>query len=134
MSKQGSALAKKLRLLPGQRALILNAPETYRDLLGDLPEGVELVEQPEDEVDFVQVFVKNSEDLDALAPQAIEAVKYDGLLWVSYPKKSSKVKTDLSRDILWELLKPTGLRPVTQVSIDEVWSALRFRPAERVGR
>ncbi len=134
MSEASSALVKKLRLMPGQRALILNPPEVYLDELGDLPEGIELVEQPEDKVDFVQVFVKNSEELDALAPQAIEAGKYDGLLWVSYPKKSSKVKTDLSRDILWELLKPTGLRPVTQVSIDKVWSALRFRPAERVGR
>ena len=56
------------------------------------------------------------------------------LLWLSYPKRSSKVETDLSRDVGWEVVADAGLRPVTQVSIDETWSALRFRPVERVGR
>ena len=68
------------------------------------------------------------------SPAAIAAVAYDGLLWISYPKRSSKVETDLSRDVLWDLMMETGLRPVTQVSIDDVWSALRFRPAEKVGK
>ena len=56
----------------------------------------------------------------------------DGLLWLSYPEKSSKVKTDLTRDVLWALVEPAGWRPVTQVSIDEVWSAMRFRPVDLV--
>jgi hypothetical protein len=65
---------------------------------------------------------------------AIAALKYDGLLWISYPKRSSKVETDLTRDRGWEVMTEAGLRPVTQVSIDALWSALRFRPLERVGR
>jgi len=55
------------------------------------------------------------------------------LLWIAYPKQSSGIKTDVNRDILWQLSLQTGLRPVTQIAIDETWSALRFRPAERVG-
>jgi hypothetical protein len=130
-----TTLVKKLRIQAGQRVLVLNAPEGYVDSLSDLPEGVEMSTRPEGGgYDFVHLFVLDSAELHALLPGATTAVKYDGLLWVSYPKKSSKVKTDLSRDVLWELMKETGLRPVTQISVDSTWSALRFRPAEEVGR
>jgi hypothetical protein len=65
----------------------------------------------------------------------MDAVEYDGLFWISYPKRSSKVETDLSRDILWEIMvADTHLRPVTQVSVDNVWSALRWRPEPEVGK
>jgi hypothetical protein len=120
---------------PGQRVLIVNAPEGYLASLGELPEGVVVSETPEGKFDFVHLFVRDSGQLAALLPAAVEAAEYDGLFWISYPKKSSKVKTDLSRDLFWDLeAAGTSLRPVTQVSVDEVWSALRFRPAERVGK
>jgi hypothetical protein len=54
--------------------------------------------------------------------------------WISYPRKSPKVATDPSRDVGWDIVAEVGLRPVTQVSVDEVWSALRFRAMERVGK
>ena len=129
-----SSLIKKLRMQPGHRVLVLSPPSGYIELLGDFPEGVQVSEEPEGKYDFVHLFVTNSADLDRLRQTAMDAVEYDGLLWISYPKRSSKVATDLSRDVLWELMKDTGLRPVTQVSVDKVWSALRFRPAELVGR
>jgi len=138
-----SSLIKKLRIQPGQRVTIINAPAGYLDQLGDLPEGVELASEPEglgltnqpaDTFDFVHLFVKNVAELERFGPSALRAVKHDGLLWISYPKRSSKVETDISRDVGWDVIKEAGLRPVTQVSIDAVWSALRFRPAERVGK
>ena len=129
-----SSLMKKLRIQAGQRVLILNPPAGYVETLGDLPEGVKLSDKPEGTFDFVHLFVRDSNELGDLAPEAMAAVAYDGLLWISYPKRSSKVETDLTRDVLWELMMETGLRPVTQVSIDDVWSALRFRPAEKVGK
>lgn len=129
-----SALVKKLRIQPGQRALVLNPPSGYVQSLGELPEGVELSKKPEGEYDFVHLFIKDSAEFEKLIQSAIEAVEYDGLLWISYPKRSSKVATDLSRDVLWGMMGETGLRPVTQVSVDAVWSALRFRPAEMVGK
>ncbi len=128
-----SSLVKKLRVQPGQRLLVLNAPPGYIESLGDLPEGVQVSEVPEGTYDFVHLFVTDRKDLDRMRQAAMDAVAYDGLLWISYPKRSSKVATDLTRDVLWELMSDTGLRPVTQVSVDEVWSALRFRPAEQVG-
>jgi hypothetical protein len=132
MSK--TALVKKLRIQSGQRVLILNPPPGYLDALGDLPEGVEVTQESEGAFDFVHLFVKNVAELERLGPTAVETVKYDGLLWISYPKRSSKVETDLTRDVGWEVVAEAGLRPVTQVSVDETWSALRFRPIQRVGR
>jgi hypothetical protein len=129
-----TSLMKKLRMQPGQRALILNQPSGYIDSLGDLPEGFELSEQPEGKYDFVHLFVTDSAEFDALISAATDAVEYDGLFWLSYPKKSSQVKTDLSRDVVWQMMADTGLRPVTQVSIDATWSALRFRPTDMVGK
>jgi hypothetical protein len=129
-----ATLAKKLRMQSGQRVLILNQPPGYMELLGDLPDDVTVSHEPEGEYDLVHLFVKNSTDLKHLLPVALKAVEYDGLFWISYPKQSSKVQTDLNRDVLWELMMETDLRPVTQVSVDQVWSALRFRPAERVGK
>jgi hypothetical protein len=130
-----SNLVKKLRMQPGQRVLIMNAPEGYIASLGELPEGAVVSEAAEGNYGFVHLFVRDSGQLDELLPAAVESAEYDGLFWISYPKKSSKVETDLSRDVLWELMTAkTGLRPVTQVSIDTVWSALRFRPKEQVGK
>ena len=129
-------LAERLRIQAGQRMLILNQPPGYVEGLGELPEGVEVAHQPEGEgeFDFVHLFVKEVAELEQLGPVALGAVKYDGLLWISYPKGSSGVKTDINRDSLWKILVGKGIRPVTQISIDEVWSALRFRPSEAVGK
>jgi hypothetical protein len=129
-----SSLIKKLRVQPGQRMLLLNAPEGYIESLGELPTGVELSQEPQGKFGFVHLFVWNSQELEQWLQTAMDAVEYDGLLWISYPKLSSKVETDLTRDVLWKLMNETPLRPVTQISIDQVWSALRFRPAESVGK
>jgi hypothetical protein len=105
----------------------------YR-ITGGLPEGAEVSEVPEGDYDFVHFFVQDSGEFASLGLPAIEAVRYDGLLWISYPRPSSKVETDLSRDVMWELVADMALRPVAQVSIDPVWSALRFRPSDEVGK
>ena len=126
-------LIKKLRIQPGQRLLILNAPEGYLSNLGQLPDGVEVNDVPDGVFDFVQVFVKSITELEKQASVAIKAVKYDGLVWICYPKQSSGIKTDINRDTGWSVVQKAGLRPVTQVAIDDTWSALRFRPVERVG-
>lgn len=127
-------LQKKLRVQPDQRMLVMNAPEGYLETLGPLPEGARVETEPTGPFDWGQAFVHDVAELRRLAPQARDAVRYDGLLWISYPKKSSKVVTDITRDVAWEIMKEFGLRPVFQISIDETWSALRFRPTEQVGK
>ncbi len=129
-----SALAKKLRLPKAGRALILNPPEGYIQLLGSLGNNLELDQRAKGSYDFVQLFVSRRQDLDALIGRALTSAKDDAVFWVSYPKGSSGVNTDLNRDKLWEALAPKGIRPVSQVSIDAVWSALRFRETSKVGK
>ena len=128
-----NALAKKLQMKAGQRAVIINAPAGYLERLDPLPERVELVQSPEGQYDFVQVFVKNMEDLQKCLPLAAQAVKHDALLWIAYPKGGAKAGTDLNRDVLWNAVSQYNLTGVTLVSLDDVWSAMRFRPPERVG-
>lgn len=128
-----SARAKKLRLQDVQRSLIVNAPEGYLETLGQPPEGLEIVQEPSGQFDFAHLFVKDRNELERFIDRVLEAIKYDAVLWISYPKGSSGVDTDLNRDKLWKALSDRGIRPVTQVSIDEVWSAMRFRPIEAVG-
>jgi ribosomal protein L25 (general stress protein Ctc) len=125
-------LIKKLLIKPGMRLAILNPPAGYVEGLGSLPEGAQITYDAGGVLDFVQLFIRNRGEYERLGADALRTVKPDGLLWICYPKKSSGVESDLDRDVVWKMLQPTGLRPVTQVAIDDVWSALRFRPVEKV--
>jgi hypothetical protein len=82
----------------------------------------------------VQLFVHTLANLQERLPLAAQAVKHDALLWIAYPKGSAKTGTDLNRDRLWAAVSEHHLTGVTLVSLDEVWSAMRFRPSERVGQ
>jgi hypothetical protein len=126
-------LARKLLIKPESRLLVLNAPADWLERLGTLPDGVEVAAGPGDAADVVHLFVSQKDEVDAHAPAAMAATRPGGVLWASYPKRSAKVVTDLTRDHGWEAFAEAGWRPVTQVSIDQVWSALRFRPLAEVG-
>ena len=129
-----SPLAKKLRLHTANRALILNPPTGYLESIGEKPEELCLDTEILGTYDFTHLFVKNSQDLMNVIDRVLAAIEHDSLLWISYPKGSSGVETDLNRDSLWEAMLPVGIRPVAQVSVDQVWSAVRFRPVEAVGK
>ena len=128
-----NALGKKLQLKSDQRAVSINAPFDYVEQLG-LGADTQLTSRPDMSVDFLQLFVKGVQELEEFIPAVTRILKYDALLWASYPKGSSKVKTDLNRDILWKAMGKFGLAGVSMVSIDNVWSAMRFRPSEKVGK
>ncbi|MHC2990644.1 hypothetical protein OB13_03245 [Pontibacter sp. HJ8] len=123
-------LSKKLQLKPDQHVLLLNAPPTLADALK--AEGCTITAEtalpPAGALyDAVQLFVRNSSELNDSLPLAVLALKKDGLLWIAYPKKSSKVKTDLTRDEGWKLVKEMGYEGVRQVALDATWSSLRFK-------
>ena len=82
----------------------------------------------------MHLFAYNKKELKNLSETAVKSLKYDGIFWISYPKKSSKIETDLCRDEGWEIMSDFGLRPVSAVSINETWSALRFRLEKIVGK
>lgn len=128
------ALHKKLGPRPGHRALRLNAPDGYAARLDPLPDGVEVVTEPDGRCGLVHRFVRAKAEIDRLVPVAISATKPEGRLRISSPKRSPKVPTDVTRDIGWEAVDAAGWLGVTQISIDDVGSALRFRPEADIPR
>jgi predicted transport protein len=122
-----NALAKKLHIRPGYTVALLNAPAGAADLLIPLPDDVKLVTDTKEKVDLVLLFVKSSAELATGAKALKETLGDDVLLWFAYPKLSSKVATDLTRDKGWQPLYELGYEGVASVAIDKTWSGVRFR-------
>jgi hypothetical protein len=118
-------ILQKLLYKPGQRAVVLNAPDSYQQVLDQIPEALRQIE--DGQFDFIHVFVLRADDVARDGPGWRAALKPGGVLWASYPKGKS-LPTDLNRDSLRVALQGIGLDPVAQVAIDEVWSALRAKP------
>ena len=129
-----SGLARKLGIKPGMTVLLREAPADFPSLLANSAEGIKLLKAANKKVDCVIAFVRSKADVQAGATAVLDAVVEDGLLWFAYPKKSSGVKSDLSRDIGWEPVFAAGFDSVAQISIDETWTGFRFRPKHLVGK
>jgi hypothetical protein len=127
-----SQLCKKLQLKAGQKALIMRAPDHYPKLLAPLPENVTISNAAVGSNDHVHLFVKNSEDLKTALAEISTFLLADTVFWIFYPKKSSGTDTDLNMMAAWEEPGNYGLRPVSSVSIDDTWTALRFKPIDQV--
>jgi predicted SnoaL-like aldol condensation-catalyzing enzyme len=125
-------ISKKLGLKPDMRALVVAAPSAYLKSLAPLPEGVVISEAMGGTHEFVQFFATRRSDIETSAKKLLKSAAPGALVWITYPKKTSGVESDLSREEVWAAMEGTGWRPVSQIAIDEVWSALRFRPREDV--
>ena len=126
-------LAKKLHLKPGMRFTVVNAPDGFARTLGRLPAGVKQEPSLKADLDLVIVFASSQKALGAQWPKAIAALKADGALWVSYPKKSSGIQTDLGMGE-WDVTKGSDWNPVAMIGIDETWSSVRFKLAPGLDR
>ena len=126
METMVSPLAKKLKLKPGHRAAVAGAPPGYLEQLAP-PADVEVSETLDGgPFDWIQVFVRTSAELAAVVEPLTAAISPTGHVWISYPKGKS-IPTDLNRDSLYRTVLEAGLQGVSQVAIDDVWSALRFK-------
>jgi hypothetical protein len=103
---------------------IILAPESAMSALVGLPRS----DASEQDAGLL-LFATDRQTLERQLAVAVDAAKADRLTWIAYPK-ARQLGTDLNRDLLASLLEKTGVEPVRQISIDDVWSALRFRPAE----
>ena len=122
----GTPLLKKLGLKPGTRAVFIREPSDYRETLGELPTGIRILSRPGKEMDFVHLFCGSKKELLARLSTAKRSLAKEGTLWVSWPKKSSGVQTDLGEgDVRREGLK-LGLVDVKICAVDETWSGLKF--------
>lgn len=122
----GTPLVKKLGIKAGFRLILINAPSNYEQTLGELPDEVEKKETLEHPLDFVQFFTKDRAELEAQFPILMAAISTSGMLWISWPKKASKVPTDLNEDIIRDIGLDNGLVDVKVCAVDEVWSGLKF--------
>ena len=119
-------LVKKLGIKPGFTVLLVNEPANLRSLLGELPEDVSFVDQSSSPVDYIHFFTKEKTELLAQIGTLKSAIKKDGLLWISWPKKASKVPTDVTEALVRETGLNAGLVDVKICAVDEIWSGLKF--------
>lgn len=124
----------KLKLDKSSSSLIINAPKEYLDTLEGLSYDTKPDSSKEGNYDFVQIFATSQSELEDLVKQYGKTGKYDCLFWACYPKGTGSIKSDIKRDTVWIAFELIGLRPVSQIAIDETWSALRARPSEKVGK
>lgn len=124
-------LLNKLNFKPGMKIFVANFPEEFISVVEDWEEKeVEIVESPK-EADFFLLFVQTENEISANLEAVKNYVQKDEVLWMAYPKGSSKkYKASINRDAGWGILGSQGFEGVRQVAIDENWSALRFRKVE----
>ncbi len=127
-------LFKKLRLTSGKKMLILNAPAEFTVYLEEMIYEERYPENSEQQFDYVQLFATTQAEMEKELLRLGNAGKFDCIFWICYPKGSGKIRSDIKRDTVWKAMELIRLRPVTQVAINETWSALRGRPDETVGK
>lgn len=123
-------LLGKLNYKGQKRISIINAEEKFINSIASDLNNV-IIDQkidPRYPYEFIIIFVKSISEVEQVAPMTLHNLIADGILWFCYPKKSSKnFSSDLSRDFGWKVLNDSGLDGIRLVSIDEDWSAFRFR-------
>jgi hypothetical protein len=120
----GAPIGKKLGVKPGHKVVVLDAPDGYAARVVDSSPVA-----TRGKGDVVLAFARDSKGLSKVAPKAFASVAEGGLLWIAYPKKTSGIATDLSRDHGWDVVTKAGWQGVSLVAVDDAWSAMRFRPA-----
>ncbi len=122
----GTPLAKKLGLTEGSSVVLKGAPSPYLSLLEPLPHGVTFGARVSKAVDIIHVFSARRAELQKLLASYREQIKPNGMVWVSWPKKSAKIPTDLTEDAIREIALPLGFVDVKVCAIDDVWSGLKL--------
>ncbi len=122
----GTPLAKKLGIKEGSKLFLSGAPKNYLELSAPFPEGARVVRKIDGETDIVHIFCTERARLAAALRDSLKNLREDGTIWVSWPKKSSKVPTDITEDTIREVALPMGLVDVKVCAVDEVWSGLKL--------
>lgn len=132
----GTPLWKKLGLRAGLTVLTINAPRNYRKLLSGLPKGITFVTDAEPSIPFVHLFTSSALELAVCLSTLKRGLAPDGVIWVSWPKKTSGVATDITEDTIRDVALPLGLVDVKVCAVDETWSGLKLvvRKSKRVSR
>jgi hypothetical protein len=122
----GTPLAQKLGIRPEMAVVLIRAPANYRKLLGRIASSVEFSDQIKNASNFVHIFTKSRGELEERLAILREKVADTGIVWVSWPKKSSGVRTDVTEDVVRSIALPLGFVDVKVCAIDETWSGLKL--------
>jgi Protein of unknown function (DUF3052) len=129
----GTPLAQKLGIRAGARLFVRAAPANYRTLLAPIPARVQTVRRMSATTDLAHLFARRRTALGTALSTARRAMREDGVIWVSWPKKSSGVPSEVTEDVVRELALPLGLVDIKVCALDDTWSALKLmlRRSER---
>ncbi len=119
-------LVKKLGIKLGFKIHFANPPDNLQSLLGELPEKTTTVVELNGPVDYIHLFTISKDELQTQFPILKAALAQSGLLWISWPKKASKVTTNLNENIVRDIGLQNGLVDVKVCAVDEIWSGLKF--------
>ena len=122
----GTPLAKKLGIKPGFNIKLVNAPDNYFDLFTDLPVDLNFSEDDHTKKDLVHFFTKKEDEFIKTLPFLKDQIKPNGIIWVSWPKKASKVLTDITEDTIRNYAIKIGLVDIKVCAVDEIWSGLKL--------
>lgn len=119
-------LNKKLGFKTDFRVCTRNQPDDYVKLVTPVPSGVSISNRFRKNVDLYHFFAKSRRELETQLPQLMKIIRQDGMIWVSWPKKASKVPTDVTEDVIRAIALPLGLVDVKVCAVDDVWSGLKL--------
>ncbi|MCW2991061.1 MAG: hypothetical protein JWM73_1655 [Solirubrobacterales bacterium] len=122
----GTPLVKKLGFKAGHSVSYVNPPENLAELLGELPDGVRVLSDLEGPLDLIVCFVTERRVFEQRLTALRRALAADGMLWIAWPKKASKVATTMTEDVVRAVALPTGLVDTKVCAIDETWSGLKL--------
>jgi hypothetical protein len=122
----GTPLPKKLGIQPGMKYLAINAPPEFHDWLGELPEHAQVVAQASPPFAAVHVFVTEKEELTCFLRDYRRQLEPAGFIWVSWPKKAAKVKTNITEDVIRVVALPLDFVDIKVCAVSAVWSGLKL--------
>lgn len=122
----GTPLAKKLGIKEGLTIRLVNQPEYYFDLFTDFPQNISILADEKKKKNFIHYFVKEAKQLKKDIISLRNEIEQDGMIWISWPKKSSKVATDITEDVIRKLALENGLVDIKVCAVDEIWSGLKL--------
>ncbi|MDB6098874.1 MAG: hypothetical protein QOK23_4561 [Gammaproteobacteria bacterium] len=122
----GTPLVKKLGVSEGSKLFVINAPTGYRALLSPLPAAVTFARDADTSTDLVHLFATQRGALEPLLTVLRKKLSPDAAIWVSWPKKSSKVATDITEDTIREVALPLGFVDIKVCAVTDIWSGLKL--------
>ncbi|MDB5227702.1 MAG: hypothetical protein JWN78_1895 [Bacteroidota bacterium] len=119
-------LAKKLGIKDGFRIRLINEPSNYFNLFADLPGKLTIARNNKNKADFIHLFTKELKEVEKQIPLLKNEIESNGIIWISWPKKASKVPTDITEDMIRKIVLENGLVDIKVCAVDETWSGLKL--------